>query len=123
MKTSETYAKKIEIGAKKNNVRGAPQTGPGCFYIEFPYPTGYRVSLFSVSESLNVNEQRRMTEDPQTMSETFANEFYYEYFTGNLTFPAPQPAFCGNLGSESIVITYEYDCKLAWQLMVFILNF
>ena len=28
---------------------------PGCFWIEYPYPTGYRVSLVSVSESGSQN--------------------------------------------------------------------
>ena len=42
------------------------------------------------------------------MSETFANECSFVYFTGNLNFPSHQ-AFCCNLGS--IVITYESFCK------------
>ena len=42
--------KKIREG-KKNCVREASSSGPGCFWIESPYPTGYRVSLVRISES------------------------------------------------------------------------
>ena len=50
-----------------------------------------------------------LTEDPKIMSETFANEFSFVYFTGNFRSPAPHQVFCGSLGS--IVITYESVCK------------
>ena len=44
------------------------------------------------------------------MSDTFANEFFSVYFTGNLSSPSPhQASCCGNLGS--IVITYESVCR------------
>ena len=35
--------------------------------------------------------------NPDTMSETFADEFSSVYFIGNLRSPAPHQAFCGNL--------------------------
>ena len=56
---------------------------------------------YTVSESLTVS--------PKIVSETFANEFSYVYFTENLFSPAFHKAFCCNLGS--IVISYESVCK------------
>ena len=50
-----------------------------------------------------------MTEALEIMSETFSNRFYFVYFTGNLSSPAPHQEFCGNL--ESFVIPYESVCK------------
>ena len=57
-----------------------------------------------------------MTEDLKIVSETFANELSYFYFTANLSSPSPHQAFCGNLGS--VVITYESVCKRLLSLDV-----